>query len=146
VYAYLGRHYPAHVIEWVKEARWHGPVQVKLKKINMGRRPGGARDEAKVNAIAEAVKAGHQLDPIILVNVPGDHGKLEIADGWHRTLALKHDGQTRVAAYIGDVDTATGPWDRAMNEAKLNKQRGLPIVGDAGPKGPIIRAGITTGR
>ena len=142
VYAYLGRHYPATVLEWVKEARWHGPVEVKLKKIDMARRPGGARNEAKVAAIAAYVEAGHQLDPVVLVNVPGAT-KYEIADGWHRTLALRHAGQTRVLAWIGDVDVQHGPWDAQMNEAKLNKERGdRPKV----LSGLVIPAGTTIRR
>jgi Phage portal protein/ParB-like nuclease domain len=134
VYAYLGRHYPATVLEWVKEARWHGPVEVKLKRIQMARRPGGARDETKVAAIAAYVEAGHQLDPVVLVNIPGAD-RYEIADGWHRTLAVKHAGQSRIRAWIGDVDTAHGPWDGEMNRAKLNKAGGVV------PKGRVILAG-----
>jgi 8-oxo-dGTP pyrophosphatase MutT (NUDIX family) len=147
VYAYLGRHYPASVLEWVKTARWHGPVEVKLKKIDMARRPGGARDETRVDLIARRVADGQHLDPVVLVRTP-DGSKLQIADGWHRTLALKHEGQTRTLAWVGDVDADHGPWDKAMNRAKLNKAAGEHAVmcgrghehhGQYGAAGMLIR-------
>jgi Phage portal protein len=130
VYDYLAKHYPASVLGWVEDADWHGPVRVQLKQINMARRSGGARDEAKVTAIAAAVRAGEKLDPVVLVDVPGA-SKFQIADGWHRTLAVKHADQSRILAWVGQVDTAQGPWaDGEMNRAKLNK-----TGGGAGPKG-----------
>lgn len=133
VYAYLGRHYPASVLEWVKEARWHGPESVKLKRISMGRRPGGARNPAKVAAIAEYLNGGGELAPVVLVKTPGSSA-YEIADGWHRTLAVQHTGGKRVQAWIGDVDTDTGPWDGQMNRAKLNKAAPQDGGGGIDPK------------
>jgi Phage portal protein/ParB-like nuclease domain len=120
VYAYLARHYPASVLEWVKEARWHGPVVVPLDHINMARRNQSARNPAKVQSIAEHVEAGGDLAPVVLVDTPGQD-KLQIADGWHRTLALQHAGRTSTRAWIGQVSTDSGPWDGPMNAAKLNK-------------------------
>jgi len=129
VYAYLGRHYPASVLEWVKEARWDEPRKVALSKIDMARRPGGARDEQKVALIAAAIRAGVHLPPVVLVNVPGKN-LYEIADGWHRTLAIKHAGGKTALAWVGKAGAKTGPWDGEMNRAKLNKAAG----GGAGPK------------
>lgn len=123
VYAYLGRHYPASVLEWVKEARWHEPAEVKLKKIDMARRPGGARNPAKVEAIASIIREGRELAPVVLVAVPGQ-SRYEIADGWHRTAAVARTGGKRITAWIGDTDAKKGPWDGPMNEAKLNKTGG----------------------
>jgi Phage portal protein/ParB-like nuclease domain len=130
VHAYLARHYPESVLGWVDDADWHGPATVPLADVDMARRPGG-RDEAKVRAIAAAVQDGKQLEPVVLVSTPGD-SQYQIADGYHRTLGLKHAGKTTVQAWIGDVDADHGPWDTAMHAAKLNK---TAAEGDAGPKG-----------
>jgi len=121
VHKYLARHYPEKVLGWVDEARWRGPVEVKLADIDMARRPGGARDPKKVRGIAQAVADGKKLDPVVLVRLPS--GKpYQIADGFHRTLGVDHAGHTTIRAWIGEVDSETGPWDKAMHEAKLNKR------------------------
>lgn len=120
VYAYLARHYPAGVLEWVKDARWEGPATVRLADIDMARRPGGARNPAKVEGIADAVRAGQSMAPIVLVETP-DGLPYKIADGWHRTEAFEHLGRTTVQAWIGHVDSDDGQWGAAMNRAKLNK-------------------------
>ncbi len=122
VYAYLARHYPAEVLEWVKDAHWHNPQTVKLSDIDMARRPGGARNPDKVRQIRWAIEDGHQLDPIVLVATP-DSPPYEIADGWHRTDALKLAGRTTVRAWVGRVDSDDGDWGARMNRAKLNKAR-----------------------
>jgi 8-oxo-dGTP pyrophosphatase MutT (NUDIX family) len=134
VYAYLARHYPATVLEWVKEARWTGPHAVPLARINMARRPGGARNEAKVQAIRQHVEDGGHLDPVVLVQVPGQ-AKYEIADGWHRTAGVRDAGGTTIRAWIGRVDTSSGPWDQAMNEAKLNKAGAGMLIRHTPPGG-----------
>lgn len=125
VYAYLARQYPASVLSWVREARWHGPVTVPLDDIDMSRRPGGARSQARVGEIAARVSAGKHLHPVVLVDTPGG-GKYKIADGWHRTLGLKHAGKTQVQAWIGEVDSGDGPWDGQMNRERI------PLVKSAG--------------
>lgn len=120
VYAYLARQYPANVLEWVKDAHWHAPVTVNLADIDMDRRPGGARNEDKVNSITAALESGQAVHPIVLVRTP-EGLPYRIADGFHRTLALRHAGHTSVEAYIGDVTTDSGPWGAEMNRAKLTK-------------------------
>ena len=120
VYAYLARHYPADVLEWVKDAHWHGPATVDLADIDMARRPGGARNEDKVDQLVRAIEDGTPpVHPIVLVDTPGT-GKYEIADGWHRTLAFQKAGRSTVRAWIGAVDTATGPWGAEMNRVSLD--------------------------
>ena len=119
VRSYLGEHYPAKVLGWVADADWTGPTKVPLADIDMARRPGG-RDPAKVRAIAAAVADGETLDPVVLVRTPGQE-LLQIADGYHRTLGREHAGKKRVLAYVGEVGSDEGPWDRAMHDAKLNK-------------------------
>lgn len=128
VYAYLARQYPASVLEWVKAAHWHAPVTVSLSDIQMARRPGGARDQDKVDGITAALAGGSGVHPIVLVRTP-EGLPYQIADGYHRTLALTHAGKTSVEAYIGDVTTADGPWGAAMNRAKLTKAEGPSAAG-----------------
>lgn len=118
VYDYLAETYPDTVLDWVTRAEWRRTV-VKLEDIDMARRPGG-RDEKKVEAIAEAILSGADMDPVVLVNV--HEGKLRIADGYHRTLGFEKAGRFEVEAWVGDVADANGPWDRAMHDAKLNKR------------------------
>jgi len=125
VYAYLARQYPASVLEWVKDAHWHAPQEVRLADIDMDRRPGGARDETKVGSIEAALDQGHDVHPIVLVRTP-EGLPYRIADGFHRTLALRHAGRSAVRAYIGDVDTTNGPWGAQMNRAKLTKSAAGP--------------------
>lgn len=119
VYAYLARHYPPDVLGWVKQARWSGPVDVKLKDINMARRAGGARNEDKVRSIAHGIEDGHKIDPIVLVKVPGKN-KYQIADGWHRSLAIKESGRKVVSAWVGEVDSDSAFSASRMGAASLN--------------------------
>lgn len=123
----LAKHYPPSVLKWVDDAEWSGPERVDLDDIAMERRPGG-RDQAKVDGIAKAIVAdpsGPAAAPVVLVKTPGDD-RLKVADGYHRTLAHRRLGHKGVPAYIGEVDSDEGPWDKAMHDAKLN--RALPAA------------------
>jgi hypothetical protein len=122
VYAYLARHYPAKVLGWVKSARWSGPVEVKLKDIDMKRRQGGRRNPDKVRAIAHGIEDGHKIDPIVLVKVPGEK-KYQIADGWHRTAGIEATGRKSAMAWIGEVDAGSSFSAEEMGAASLNYQR-----------------------
>lgn len=125
VYAYLARHYPSDVLGWVKSARWHGPVEVKLKDINMKRRTGGARNPDKVRAIAHGIEDGHKIDPIVLVKVPGEK-KYLIADGWHRTAGIEMTGRKSAMAWVGEVDADSSFSAETMGRESINYQpRGL---------------------
>lgn len=110
--------YPGSVLDWVKTATWKYDPGVPLDEIKMARRPGG-RDQTKVDGIANAVKDGQAMDPVVLVDT--GEGKLEIADGYHRTLAFDRVGKRTIPALVGTVDTTTGPWQKDMHDAKLNR-------------------------
>lgn len=122
VYAYLARHYPASELEWVKKAVWRGPDRVPLADISMAHREGGARNPDKVKLIAHAIEDGHKLDPIVLVAEPG-HDQYQIADGWHRTAAIKQTGGTSALAFVGKLDDDSFS-AAAMGRSKLNKADG----------------------
>jgi hypothetical protein len=141
VHAYLSKHYPPSVLGWVREASWAAPQEVSLKQIDMARRPGGARNPQKVRAIAAAIQDGQELDPVVLVETPGGV-KYEIADGWHRTLAVKHAGRKKVLAWVGKVGSDDGPWGGQMHRAKLNKADDGPDDDEDGGAGPKVRCPV----
>lgn len=118
VFNYLKENYPEDCLQWVKDTKWERLDSVPLKDITMARRPGGAREMDKVKGIAGAIKDGKKMEPVVLVKLP--NGEIKIADGYHRTLAFKHAGETTINAWMGTVKDQKGPWDREMHEKKLN--------------------------
>lgn len=127
VLAYLADNYPQRVLGWVHDATWIRR-QVPLSSIKMARRPGG-RDWDKVEAIAKAINDGKQMDPVVLVDTGED--QLEVADGYHRTLAFDRAGKTTIDAYVGTGVGRHGPWEREMHDAKLNRSDDDPMVAQA---------------
>lgn len=118
----LSAAYPQHVLNWVDDADWEGPIDVPLDNIDMARRPGG-RDQGKVKAIAQAIvddPNGPAAAPVMLVKTP-DSTELAVADGYHRLLANKRLGRISVKAFVATVDENSGPWDTQMHDAKLNR-------------------------
>jgi hypothetical protein len=118
VHEYLKQNYPEDCLEWAKDCDWKDKT-VSLAKIQMARRPGGAREMDKVKGIAEAVKQGKPMERVVLVKTPD--GKVKIADGYHRTLGHDHAGKKTIEAVIAEVKEHKGPWDKEMHEKKLNK-------------------------
>lgn len=118
VYDYLAENYPPSVLGWAKKASWSFHPHVSLSDINMSRRPGG-RDGDKTEAIADAIKSGKKMDPIVLVK--RSDGSYAIADGYHRTKAYERLGKDSISAYVAEDVGDHGPWDEAMHDAKLNK-------------------------
>jgi hypothetical protein len=126
VHGYLSGSYPAGVLGWVHDGHWQRK-NVPLTDVNMARRPGG-RDDAKVAGIEKAIGAGRKMDPVVLVkNSDGQH---DVADGYHRTLAMKHLGLQSVDAYVGQGFPDDGPWQTQMHAAKFN--RPVPEAAAAG--------------
>lgn len=119
VHALLSETYPERVLGWVDDADWSYDGAVPLDEIKMGRRP-GARDPQKVEGIAQALRDGKAMDPVVLVEAPGCD-RYCIADGYHRTLAFEKAGRKTIPAYIGKVDSEHGPWETAMHDAKQNR-------------------------
>lgn len=117
VHKYLKQNYPDDCIEWCKSVDWK-EKNVPLSKIQMARRPGGAREKDKVKGIAEAVKQGKPMEAVVLVKTP--EGKIKIADGYHRTLGHEHADKKSIKSWIGEVADNKGPWDKEMHEKKLN--------------------------
>lgn len=118
VYDYLTENYPEDCIHWAKTVDWKLDNEVPLKDIQMARRPGGAREADKVKGIAQAVKEGKPMDPVVLVRLPDR--TIKIADGYHRTLGFQHAGKKTIKAWIASVPDMKGAWDKEMHEKKLN--------------------------
>ncbi|WAL67133.1 ParB N-terminal domain-containing protein [Amycolatopsis cynarae] len=124
VHDYLAEVYPADTLQWVKQAEWR-KAEVPLADIDMDRRPGG-RDPKKVRGIAQAIKDGKPMDPVVLVDTGDEHG-LQVADGYHRTLAFRHAGRKTITAYVASGVGEHGPWEREMHDRKLNKSEKTPM-------------------
>lgn len=118
VHNYLKKNYPEDCIYWAKLVDWKLQAQVPLEKIKMARRPGGAREQDKVKGIAQAVRDGEPMEPVVLVRLPD--GSMKIADGYHRTLGFKKADKKTIKAWVANVPAYDGPWDREMHEKKLN--------------------------
>lgn len=120
VHDLLAKNYPGATLGWVDDATWIR-TRVRLADIKMARRPGG-RDPEKVQGIADAIAAGRKMDPIVLVDTADG---LELADGYHRTLAYQRAGVDQsvhnIDAYVGTGAGDHGPWEREMHDQKINK-------------------------
>jgi hypothetical protein len=142
VYDYLKENYPEDVLDWVKDAEWSLQDKVPLSKIKMARRPGGAREQDKVKGIAEAVKEGKPMEPVVLVKL--SDGTYKIADGYHRTLGFQKAGKSFIRAYVAVTDSDKGKWDKEMHEKKLNigkkaNEENYELVKLAGLGGGLIK-------
>lgn len=118
VYQYLIGDYPKETLDWVKSLHWE-KKELPLDSIKMGRRPGGARETDKTNAIRDKYKAGETLDPVVVV-LDGA-GEYRIADGYHRTLGRKKAGFDTIEAYVAQTEEVEGPWKHEMHDRKLSK-------------------------
>ena len=59
--------------------------------------------------------------PIVLVNNPSNDNKMQIVDGHHRALGALQNG-TPVPAYIGQIGSDRGPWDKLHNKQAGSKE------------------------
>lgn len=113
----LSDHYPADVLDWVKDATWTRE-SVPLADIRMASRPGKPHDPSKVKGIRKRITAGKPIAPVLLVDT--GRGQHKIADGYHRTRAMQREGLTHADALIAHVRRTRGPWSRTMHDAKQN--------------------------
>jgi 8-oxo-dGTP pyrophosphatase MutT (NUDIX family) len=132
----MRKNYPEHSIQWMKDARWIGPILVPHDRIDYDDEDKWAASHQPnaVNQFAKNIKAGEgHTHPVVMVQQPHDQ-KLNVIDGHHRTLAYRKLGQ-KVKAYVGFVNTERGPWDEThsyqvhqgddpMNKGKKDKAAG----------------------
>jgi 8-oxo-dGTP pyrophosphatase MutT (NUDIX family) len=119
VYLQLAGNFPASAIQWVKRARFVGPVWVPWDRVDQDDRSkwAASHQPQKVADFVRQIKehAGH-VAPSVLVQEPGKM-KAFIVDGHHRALAREKLGQ-KVLAYLGNID----PRDREAAEQTHNFQ------------------------
>jgi 8-oxo-dGTP pyrophosphatase MutT (NUDIX family) len=105
--------FPEKAIEWVRRARWIGPVQIPWSRIDVHDIDSWASSHQPeaVSRFARDIKAGTgHTNPSILIQ-DNDSPKAIIIDGHHRALAHHKLGQP-VLAYVGQID----PKDRTAAE------------------------------
>jgi len=108
VRALMEQKFPEKALSWVDDARWIGPVNVPLDRIDFSGEDSWAasHDKATVKRYAKDIKHGTgHAHPVILVQSPASP-KAVIIDGHHRTLAYRKLGRP-VKAYVGQVDKVT---------------------------------------
>lgn len=124
VYDYLALDYPKETLGWVRHGVWERK-NVDLDDIMMGRRPGGAREAKKTEALREKYENDEKMDPIVLVKTKGEGERYRIADGYHRTLAKKQTGGKKIDAFVMYTDLKEGPWLKEMHERKKSKGKNI---------------------
>ena len=103
--------FPPKALKWVDDARWIGPVDVALDRVDVGDVDGWAASHQpeRVKHFAQLLKKGKPVKPGICVQEPGET-KVKVIDGHHRYLAAKSLG-IPFSAYVGFVDANGGVWD-----------------------------------
>lgn len=116
VYTQLAKNFPAPAIRWVKDATsWHGPAGIDPDRIDTSAMDtwDASKNPVKVGELRAKIRrkaaTGGHVKPAVLVHTPGNP-RLIVADGHHRVLAQMKEGGS-VWAYVGHVDSDTGPWD-----------------------------------
>jgi hypothetical protein len=105
VYVTMAKNFPPNAIDWVRRAKWEGPVYIPWKDIDTSGKKTWAADHQpeKVNDFKKQIKAhdGHVAPSVLVRQKHG--GKSFIVDGHHRALAREELGQD-VLAYVGNVN------------------------------------------
>lgn len=111
VYNQLLGNYPPEAIKWVKKARWIGPVEVPLDRVDTDDADSWAASHQpeRVEHFAKKLKKGEDVNPAVSVQEPGEN-RIKVIDGHHRYLGSVKAG-TKFHTYIGFVDSDGGPWD-----------------------------------
>lgn len=125
--------FPAHALEWVDRAYWHGPVNVPLEDIDFDDVNNWAahHQSDKVDDFKARIQAGDIPHPAIMVTIPGDDRK-KVVDGHHRVLAYKALGQP-VPAYVGE--TTSTAWEET-HSSQLHQGN------DPANKGKVSKASV----
>jgi ADP-ribosyltransferase exoenzyme/ParB/Sulfiredoxin domain len=110
VYSQLLENYPPDSIQWVKSIPWTGPVNVPQDQIDYDavKTWAASHEQDRDQEFAARIKAGEDVHPVVAVKEPD--GEIQVVDGHHRALAYKELGLP-VKAYVGTVNSETGPWD-----------------------------------
>lgn len=113
----LAKDFPSDSLDWVTGTVWTGPGYVSLGDVDTSNRSSwkANHEPEKVTAFRDRIERRQDegkaapIKPVILVKTP-DNSRMIVVDGHHRTLAFEKLGSP-VYAYVGHVDSETGPWD-----------------------------------
>ena len=132
VWNQLSRNFPASSLEWVKDARWEGPVLLHPDQIATEDLPEwtASHDGPDVARLKRKLGRTGKLKPAVLVRTPGSL-KDVIVDGHHHVLAALEAGH-QVRAYVGHVDDAVGGW----TTMSTRQHRRAETVGEAAKVDP----------
>lgn len=117
VRSFLNQYYPPEKTAWVEQGKWVR-ADVPLGHIDFSHRPGNPPEPAKVNAIADRIRGGETMKPVVLVDTGADH--LKVGDGYHRALGSQAAGSPTLDAFVGSGLGEHGPWEGEIHDAKLN--------------------------
>jgi hypothetical protein len=124
VYNQLVEDYKPKDIEFVKHIPWVGPQEVPLTSIDFSNKDNwqASSEPDKVDKFANMMKNEQFSKPIILVNNPSNDNKMSVVDGHHRALAAVKNNMP-VSAYIGQVGSDGGPWDKLHSKQVGSMQK-----------------------
>ncbi|HEV2175124.1 MAG TPA: NUDIX domain-containing protein, partial [Nitrospira sp.] len=119
VYVQMARNFPPESIQWIKRARWVGPINIPWDRIDSDAVDSWAASHQpeKVGEFVKLIRAhsGHVAPSVVIQD--NDSPKAVIVDGHHRALARKKLGMP-ILSYLGMID----PRDRQAAEETHSKQ------------------------
>lgn len=123
VFDQLLSNYPAAVLGWVQDVDWTGPTEVKVKDLDFSHEESwrASHEPGRVQHFVKRMRKRKKIEPVVLIKHP-DSGKFVIIDGHHRALAARTVG-VPLAAWVGQVSKATGPWDELHNSQYRNGKK-----------------------
>jgi 8-oxo-dGTP pyrophosphatase MutT (NUDIX family) len=113
--------FPEDKLEWVKRARWTGPVDLPWDRVDTDDidKWAASHQPQKVNDFAASMRKNpDSVKPSIAVQEPTS-GKAFLVDGHHRALARKKLNQP-VRAYLGNIDPEDRPAALETHTAQLH--------------------------
>ena len=119
VYLQMAKNFPPEAIEWIRRAKWIGPIWVPWNRVDTDDKESWAASHQpeKVKEFEDQIRAhaGH-VAPSVMVQEPNNN-KAFIVDGHHRAVARENLKQD-VLAYVGNID----PRDRQAALETHSKQ------------------------
>lgn len=119
VYAQLQANFPDSKLEWVKRARWIGPVNIPWSRVDTDDIGSWAasHEPKRVQHFMQAIRSGDgNTAPSVMVQ-ESHHDKAFLVDGHHRAIA-RHKLNMPVLAYVGNIN----PEDREAAEELHSSQ------------------------
>ena len=105
--------FKASALKWVKDARWTGPIEVKLDRVDTDDIDSwsASHDPEHVERFVKQLKKGKKLKPAISIRQTEGDSRVKIVDGHHRYLACKEAGKPFVT-YLGFVEEGDDRWEQ----------------------------------